>query len=351
MFRRRKNGKPYGNWYCRHPVTGRKHSLETDDKARAKEKLRRLEEEAHEREMGRYVERWEETSERWMELNQHLASRRSQDEYHAFWLKHLTGFRLTEISAEMVHSIIRSERPINLKEGTPANATANNYVQFVGKIMRFGKVVPPSFYKYPAPEDEREWLRPEQWPLLRDALPDDARRVCTFALATGLRIENVLRFEWSWIHGDSAFLPKDVTKTKQSYGVPLNRTALGVIAEIRALPVRSHTLLFIHNGAEWKYPTLLKALKSACKRATLPRITPHSLRHTFGAWITMEGVSDAIRRRLGCWRLPKGADSRYVHFDVERLRRFSEMLDPLLCPTSVTTAPENARESSAVRIL
>lgn len=332
MFRR---GKIY---YFINPLTKLKASSGTSDRARAARRLRDLQDEADDRKDGRYVEKWEEAADRWMYLNQHLASSRCQDEYHAFWRQHLTGMKLTAIDEEYVHRVILTERKkVDMKERVPANATANNYVKFVGKILRFGKVPVPSFYQYPAPDAEREWLRPEQWPQLRAELSDDVRRVCTFALATGLRIENVLRLQWSWLQGESLFLPADVTKTRQSYGIPLNRSALGVIAEIRAGSVRSPTLVFIHLGAPWKYETLLKALKTACTRAGLPRLTPHSLRHTFAAWITMEGVSDVIRRRLGCWRLGKGADAKYVHFDVERLRRFAELLDPLLSGNSQST--------------
>lgn len=358
MFRRRKKGKPVGPWYYRHPVTGKKVSSTTKDEKLAKQRLRDLENEAEDRSRGKYVEKWEETAPRWMELNQHLSNRRSQEEYHAFWLERLTGKRLNEIDEDLVHQGIVTGRKgryaVNLKERTSANSTANLYVGFVAKILRFGRVTPPRFYKYPGSKKSKPWLRPEEWPKLRDAMGDDLRRAITYALASGLRIDNIITFQWTWLHANDTrtYLPMEVTKTDQPYGIPNNRAAQSVFAEIRKQPVRHQTHVFTHLGQPWHYKTLLEALKSACKRAGVPVLTPHSTRHTFRSWLTQEGVSDSVARRLGCWRLPtSSADAAYIHFDVEPLRKFSEMLDSLLCPTFASPQQEKASESSAVRIL
>ena len=334
MFRRRKQGKPVGPWYFHHPVTGRKVSSGTTDKARAAQKLRDLENEAFDRASGRYVERWEETAERWMDLNQHLANYRSQQDYHAFWLPHFTGLKLGAIDETMVHSIIRTERKgryaVSLDKRTSANATANNYVKFVAKILRYGNVTPPKFHLYPVVKQSKGALRPEQWATLRDDMRDDLRLACTFALATGLRIENVIAFEWDWLHDDKAFLPASVTKTADAYGIPLNRSAQAVIAEVKKQAVRHQRYVFTHRGQQWKYPTLLEAVKRASSRAISLQVTPHWFRHTFRSWLAQQGVADSVARRLGCWQLGKGADAKYLHFDVEPLRPFAEALDPLV---------------------
>lgn len=332
MYRRRdkKTGKPVGPYYYRDPATNRKVSSETTDKKTAERKYADLVRDQEDKERGKYVQYWEEAAPRWMKLHQHLANYRSQTEYHAFWMKHLIGMKLNVIDEQLVHQIIMQERPISLKARVSGNSTANNYVGFVKKIIRYGRVLPPKFHRYAEPRDSRDWLRPEEWSKVRELMDGDLRWIVTFALSTGLRISNVIGFEWGWLHGNSAFLPAQVTKTDQDYGIPLNKTALGVIAEVRSSAVRHSRYIFVHNGQQWEYPTLLKALKTACRRARITVVTPHGLRHTFASWLAQEGVSDAIRRRLGCWQLGKGADSRYLHFDVERLRRFAEVLDPLL---------------------
>ncbi|MDB5866528.1 MAG: hypothetical protein JWO70_4334 [Betaproteobacteria bacterium] len=352
MFRRRgKDGKANGCWYFHHPVTGRKISSGTKDKELAKQKLRALEQEKFDRETGKHIDLWEVAAGRWMELHAHLANYRSQQNYHDFWLPHLAGMRLDRIDEELVHDIIMSERggrlAVNLKERCSANSTANLYVWFVAKIIRSGKVAPPKFHKYPASKKSKPWLRPEEWPPLERALPHDLRRVVTFALATGLRISNVIGFRWEWLHTEDsrAYLPVEVTKTDEDYGIPLNRTARNMIAECRQQVVRHPERVFTSKGQPWAYTDLVYELKRACRRAGAPIVTPHGLRHTFASWLSMEGVSDTIRRRLGCWQLGGGADAKYLHFDVEKLRRFAETIDPLLCPTSVSGRAENALKS------
>lgn len=330
MFRRRKKGKAVGPWYYRHPVTGLKVSSKTTDLKLAKQRLRDLENDAEDRSRGRYVEKWEEASGRWMELNQHLTSYDGQEDYRAFWDKHLTGMKLNAIDEEVVHQIISRFRPVSMKERRPQNATANNYVRYVAKIQRFGKVTVPDYYVYPAPKQGKGALRPEQWATWRDSMPADLRLLVTHTLSTGLRIQNVIRFEWDWLHGDRAYLPATVTKTDQAYGVPLNRSASSVIAEVKSQVVRHPKHVFTHRGKSWKYATVLEAIKRTSKAALGFQVTPHWLRHTFRSWLAQEGVSDSIARRLGCWQLGKGADSKYLHFDVEPLRKFAEVLDPLV---------------------
>lgn len=330
MFRRRKNGKPTGPWYFRHPVTGDRVSSKTTDKARAAQLLRDLENEAFDRKNGRYVPKWEEVAEKWLALNQTLSGIRSQQNYHDFWLERLRGMKLTEITDDVVHREIMAGRPVSLKERLPANSTANLYVMYVRKIIRFAGVSRPQFVKYPEPKTSRRWLRPEEWHAFVDELPEDLAQLCTFALATGLRINNVMNFRWAWLHDDKAFLPAAVTKTSEEYGIPLNKSATAIVRDLRAQTVRSPTHVFIHMGKPWAYRTLNKAIKRACKRAEIADISPHVLRHTFASWLTQQGVSDAIRRRLGCWQLGGGADTAYLHFDVEWLRPFAEKLDPLL---------------------
>jgi hypothetical protein len=55
MYRRRKDGKPSGNWYFHHPVTGDRESTGTSDRALAKAIVAKAEREAVERKAGLYV--------------------------------------------------------------------------------------------------------------------------------------------------------------------------------------------------------------------------------------------------------------------------------------------------------
>jgi integrase len=323
MFRRKRNG----NWYFHHPVDGTKVSSGTTDKARAQLLYRKLQEEAFDRKVGKYVEPWEDVAERWIKLH---PTHGPWHDYHMFWMPYLNGMKLTMIDAEFVHDVISKNRPISLRARVPGNSTANQYVNFVGKILRFGRAIPPKFHRYPERLQSKGALTPEQWVTFRDSLPDDLRLLCVFSLSTGLRIENVSDFRWEWLHGDKAYLPPTVTKTGQGYGIPLNQSAMSVIEEVKRQTVRHQTHVLTTRGKPWPYNTVLDAMRRHGERSIGFPVTPHWFRHTFRSWLAQEGVSDSIARRLGCWNLGHTKDVKYLHLDVEPLRKFAEILDPLV---------------------
>lgn len=330
MYRRRKNGKPVGNCYYWHPVTGRRVSTGTSDRILAKAIVSKAEREAVERKAGIFVPGFVQQTDTWLELNQSLAGYFNQEDYARFWKAHLQGRRLTEITADLIHSIIKRERTVDLKQPVKANTTANKYAQFVAKVIRSAGITPPKFHVYPQRRASKAWLLPAQWRLLEGAMRDDVRHIATFSLGTGLREANVVRFEWSWLHGDKAFLPREITKTSEAYGIPLNHTVMRVIDERKAMTVRHAKYVFLNRGEPWKRGAYLFAVQSAAERVGLPNVGVHTFRHTFASWLAQSGVSDSIRKRLGCWSIGSSADAAYLHFDVEWLREHVEKLDPLL---------------------
>lgn len=320
-------------WYF--SINGTKESAGTSDKKRAEALERQRRQEAWDRANGFYVRTWDEACLAWLESHQHLASYPQNRIMARFWTEHLTGLKLNAITKELAHSLIVKHRPVNLAERIKANGTANNYVRFVEKIIRSGSSIEPNFQTYPEPIVAKRWLKREEWAELEAAMLakpekyEDLRHISTFALATGLRESNDMRFEWSWLHGAStAYLPRQVTKTAEDYGIPLNVVAQGIIEERRQAKVRHQKYVFTEAGQPWKVHRLLKALYRAVDDADIAPMTFHTFRHTFASWLAQQGVSDAVRKRLGCWSPGTDAASNYVHFDVESLRKYSEMVFP-----------------------
>jgi integrase len=319
-----------GIWYF--SIDGVRRSSGTSDRKRAEALERKLEQEAWDRSNGLHVPGWDEACLSWLEEHQHQAGYKQQCIMAKWWKPHLTGMKLPAIDKDLVHRIVSRHREIDVEKPSGKNTTANYYVGFVGKIIRAASNLKPKFRVYPEPNEEKRWLRPEEWPLLQPELYGDLRDICTFALASGLRESNDMLFEWSWLHQDDtvAILPAAVTKTAKPYGIPLNLTAQTVIKRRREAKVRHPRYVFTNQGKVWGTVMLLRALYPAVERAGIAPMTFHTFRHTFGSWLAQKGVSDAVRCRLGCWSLDEGASGGYVHFDVESLRVFSEMLDPIL---------------------
>jgi integrase len=350
MYRRRSKGKRIGPYYFRHPVTGKRTSTGTDDRELAKAIAAKAQRESVERKAGIFIPSFVEQTDTWLELNQSRAGSNANKVFAEFWKPHFKDYQLNDITKEVVHDVIKRERPITLSVASTANNTANDYVDFVRKIVRSAGVTAPKFHRYPELRASKRWLRPEEWALYLPACYDDLADASTFSVATGLREANVMFFERAWLLGnnDRAVLPASVTKSDREYGIPLNETAIEVIKRRLASKVSHPRYLFLDRGKEWKQWRYYKAVQAAAESVGLIGVNVHAFRHTFASWLLHQGVADSIRKRLGCWSLGTSADAGYLHFDVEWLRPYAQKLDPLLCLSSVTplrqaTEPEGKR--------
>lgn len=331
-------------------VRGGKKSLGTSSRAEAKALEEKWRHEAFERRNGLYVPTYLEAAQSWLDRNKHIDSYDMQLQVARWWERWFADRKVNEITADEVHQIMlnwhsfdKRKQPISETEKVKANATANRYIEFLAKIVRFACKTSPEFRKYPVSKGSDKWWTPEQWKAIVPHCSDDFRHIATMALATGLREENLMSFEWAWIHGDRAYLPATVTKTDKDYGIPLNHTAQAIIEERRKAGVRHAKYVFLRAGQQWYNLALLRDMERACKASGTPYITFHGLRHTFASWLAQRGVSDSIRKRLGCWTIGGDASSRYIHFDVESLRPYSYMLDPILLSDGAVLGQSDAK--------
>ena len=314
-------------WYI--SVGGVRRSAETTDRERAKALEHKLNAEAWDRRNGLIVPTWDQSCLSWMESNPVLAEKYANKKHARWWKPHLTGKRLDSISKALVHRVISENRVVSLTGPAAENATANAYVGFVARIIRHGCNLSPKFTHYPPNRGRDRWLTLEEWKRLELSSIPDAGDVFTLALVTGLRQANVIGMEWSWVHGETLLIPAERTKTRQPYGIPLNRTALGVIERRRQAPVRHVKYVLTNKGKPWKPYSIDRQLWGAIKRSGIAEITFHGFRHTFASWLAQRGVSEAVRARLGCWSTRSQAD-HYSHFDVESLRSYAEIFDTIL---------------------
>ena len=67
------------------------------------------------------------------------------------------------------------------------------------------------------------------------------------------------------------------------------------------------------------------AFDTACRRAKLEDVSPHTLRHTFASRLAEQRVGDRTLRALGGWKEPKMIQ-RYAHLSEEHLREAVERI-------------------------
>jgi integrase len=133
-----------------------------------------------------------------------------------------------------------------------------------------------------------------------------------FALATGLRMRNVLGLEWRQVDGERglAWIHPDQAKARRAIPVPLNDDARAVLREQEG---RDATLVF----AGQKRPDS-RVWQKALTRAGIKDFRWHDLRHTWASWHAQSGTPMQVLQEMGGWET---ADMvrRYAHLGAEHL--------------------------------
>ncbi len=208
-------------------------------------------------------------------------------------------------------------------EGLPRPYSHNRHLATLKHLLRLardewdwlGRL--PVIKTLPEPQRRVEFLTPAEASALIDALPDQHRDLVRFALATGLRLSNILRLEWSQVDLDrrSAWIHADQAKGRQAIPVPLNAQALAILRG-RAQDARPFGKTRIATGV-WK-----NALRAA---GFTRRVRFHDLRHTWASWHVQSGTPLLALQELGGWQ---GSEMvrRYAHLGSEHLAEHAERI-------------------------
>lgn len=176
------------------------------------------------------------------------------------------------------------------------------------------------------------WLRRDEFKRLLTAIGADSIRAATpakgynghsplwieravrLAVATGLRLSELVSLRWEDVDMASGFLyvrehTGDDGRLKRTKGrryrtVPLFPAAREVLTELGALRASEDdraTVLLAQGGGPVHAPHLSKRFRDMRRLAKLPdEIHFHSLRHTFCSWLRLDGVDlDRIREWAG----------------------------------------------------
>ena len=250
---------------------------------------------------------WEEAALRYLQ--------KYQDRNKAAHIRHLTahlrGLALEIITEEHIERALAGlARPYshNRHAATLRHllAQARDEWKWIGAI--------PKVPKIPEPRTRLDFLKPEEAAALLEALPIQHRDLVRFALATGLRLGNILGLQWqqidvprriAWIHPDQA-------KGRKAIPVPLNQTAIEVLDKQE-------------TGQERVFPRKrieTKVWKRALEKAGIHRrIRFHDLRHTWASWHAQNGTPIRVLQELGGWASVEMVN-RYSHLSVNHLKQW-----------------------------
>jgi integrase len=278
----------------------------------------------------------------------------TQEIYSLLLRKHLIprfgDHRLCDISRVEIQQYLLEK----LKQGF-AWETTNHLRHLLSKVM--GTAVNWDYVlSNPVPGvkmPERTLKRPHRFLAAHEvrsliaASKEPARTIILLATMTGLRIGEILALRWGRIDFIKGTLLVVETCYKGHFGSPKTRAsrrevplAHAVVRELRAHYSRSvdhspSALVFAtRQGGPLAADNLRKkSLRSACKRAGLPRIDWHTLRHTHGTLLHMQGTPLKVAQaQLGHSHMATTLEI-YTHASASAQREAVTLLESQLFPS------------------
>jgi integrase len=232
------------------------------------------------------------------------------------------NFFLSKLGDRQLSSITRDD----IEESLPQDvkpATRNRYRAFIRAVLRAAEREWEWIDRAPVLRTEAEpkrrvaFLTREQAEVLVESLPEKYRTPVRFALLTGLRRSNVFNLTWDKVDLERGMviIEADEAKAGQRILVPLNSAAKAILA---ALPEP-------RTGRVWGDLTRVwcNTWKASCKRAGVPWLRFHDLRHTWASWHAMAGTPLSVLQELGGWHSPQMVQ-RYAHLSPEHLAAAAE---------------------------
>lgn len=210
-------------------------------------------------------------------------------------------------------------------------ASWNRIVSLVGAIHKVCGQECPSVEMKKAPRGRTRFLTAQEWARLRRALATESpllEQCASFAIATGLRENNVLELEWAQVDlkRRTAFLYADQMKNRANLGIPLNDAAMAVLLSRRGLHKQ---FVFAHpDSGKPLVKASNRAWYKAVKKAKLTGFRWHDLRHTWASWAAMSGVSLRELMELGGWKTLSMVQ-RYSHLAPDHLRAAADRVKPV----------------------
>ena len=132
---------------------------------------------------------------------------------------------------------------------------------------------------------------PEAQPRTRFLSQDEYRRLLAasgpvlkplieMAVATGMRLEELLGLKWDQVDLERREVRLVVTKSKQARVVPLSPRAVAILVAA-GRTAQGNPYVFTNPATGSRYKTIKRAFRTACRRAGVQDIRFHDLRHTF----------------------------------------------------------------------
>ena len=158
--------------------------------------------------------------------------------------------------------------------------------------------------------------------LLQVLRNDENRMVCLialFLLSTGVRLNEALQAKWSHVdqHNRVWRIPAANSKSKRTRAVPLNDSALTVLGLLTTKGEFDNVFINFQTGLP--YTTISKVWGRLRKKAGLPHLRIHDLRHQYASFLVNNGRTlYEVQQILG--HSSPSVTQRYAHLSTRSLQ-------------------------------
>lgn len=204
-------------------------------------------------------------------------------------------------------------------------------IAIIGAVHRASGIQPPAVERGDYTPHRTRWLSAEEWESLLKTLKVESpllAQCARFAIATGLRENNVLNLRWAQVDLGRAVAHLEAAETKQRHpiGIPLTPDALAVLRERRG---KHRVYVFAHpDSGKPLSKASNRAWYAAVKKAKIPGFRWHDLRHTWASWAVQSGVRIEELRELGGWKTLSMVQ-RYSHLSPGHLAEVAAKIRPV----------------------
>jgi integrase len=267
---------------------------------------------------------WRAAVVKYLEDKQHKKSLKNDKESFVWLDKYWGDKKLSYLTRDEIHRV----RDIKRDESSPS--TANKLLEVIRTLVNMAErewewiEKAPAVKLFTVPKPNPRWLPESDARKLVAALPEYLSFIVRFALATGLREQNILRMEWkdvdlnrrvAWVHAD-------MIKNGRALGIPLNDDAVDVI---RKQIGKHQTRIFTYKGRPLGSANN-RSWRNALKRVKIENFRFHDLRHTWASWLRQAGTPLNIIQELGGWQSEEMV-LRYAHLDVQHLAEYNNAIN------------------------
>lgn len=233
--------------------------------------------------------------------------------------------RLNEISRQQIQTFHASV----LGQGL-SHATADHHVKLIRHALNLA-VDWGMLDKNPAagvPLFNRDnklehYLSDEELDRLLEVLRTDPNRtvcnVAMFLLSTGCRLNEALKATWPQIDQETRVwrIPASNSKSKRIRSVPLNDSALDVLGQLDT--EGKFEYLFVNRLTGKPYGTIMKVWSRLRKKAGVPHLRIHDLRHQYASFLVNSGRTlYEVQQILG--HSDPSVTQRYAHLSSKSLQ-------------------------------